>query len=408
MTTTRPQSIAHVSCPRLTRLADELPANKGRQSLVMDLIDAYDLPLIPVPVTPATTAHLEQFHSKALVKQLLKRRKSIDGDGDNNIKGFIDGLSEEESDFDPSSDDNDENDNDTNDATVGLHYDCYPFPYMRHYVRYLVGSALAAADALKRHRLVLNWYGGRHHATKSKALGFCYVNDICYTIQRLRRLRFQRVFYLDFDLHHGDGVEASYRGSSKVHTCSIHRYDVGFYPGTGGLKDNVEGQTNIPTKAGLSDSSLMQIVRDIVLPLIKDYNPDCLIIQTGCDGLASDPHKQWNLTIPGLSDAIMAVYQAVDVPTMMVGGGGYNHGDAARFWCYLTHRVTDTAPPETEEYIRDHKGLERFESDHYQFWTDTNLKPRNVRDENTSDYLQSMINIINGETGQEGHAPTLG
>lgn len=247
--------VGYVTSFELTQVADAVPANLGRQSLIMDLIEAYDLPLTPITVTPATKAQLTQFHSNALITRLLRRRKPID-DAATTTK------TTEWSDFDsePSLSDSELDSDDeilTLDTSVGLAFDCPPFPHMRRYVQYLIGSALAAADAVKHQNLVLNWYGGRHHATKSRAAGFCYVNDICYTIQRLRRLGFQRVFYLDFDLHHGDGVETSYRGSAKVFTCSIHRYDVGFFPGTGGLADNVANQANIPLKAGLSDTSLL-------------------------------------------------------------------------------------------------------------------------------------------------------
>lgn len=387
--------VGYVTSFELTQVADAVPANLGRQSLIMDLIEAYDLPLTPITVTPATKAQLTQFHSNALITRLLRRRKPID-DAATTTK------TTEWSDFDsePSLSDSELDSDDeilTLDTSVGLAFDCPPFPHMRRYVQYLIGSALAAADAVKHQNLVLNWYGGRHHATKSRAAGFCYVNDICYTIQRLRRLGFQRVFYLDFDLHHGDGVETSYRGSAKVFTCSIHRYDVGFFPGTGGLADNVANQANIPLKAGLSDTSLLRIVKDIILPLLHDFNPDCLIIQTGCDGLGSDPAGQWNLTIPGLSRAIMEVYRAASIPTIMVGGGGYHHRDAARFWCYLTHIASEQAPPSPDDYIRDHPGLDRFEEDHYQFWTDNNCQPRRTRDENTEEYLKLVADAVFGD-----------
>ena len=68
-------------------------------------------------------------------------------------------------------------------------------------------------------------------ARKTKQRAYCYINDIVLSINVLRR-NYRRIFYLDLDLHHGDGVESAFEFSKNVMTCSIHRYDIGFYPGT--------------------------------------------------------------------------------------------------------------------------------------------------------------------------------
>ena len=53
---------------------------------------------------------------------------------------------------------------------------------------------------------MLNWIGGHHHARKDKAYGLCFVNDCVLAIRALLE-DFQRVLYVDLDIHHGDGVE---------------------------------------------------------------------------------------------------------------------------------------------------------------------------------------------------------
>jgi len=55
----------------------------------------------------------------------------------------------------------------------------------------------------------INWSGGLHHAKKTEASGFCYVNDIVIAIMVLLK-HFQRVLYIDIDVHHGDGVEEAF------------------------------------------------------------------------------------------------------------------------------------------------------------------------------------------------------
>ena len=66
------------------------------------------------------------------------------------------------------------------------------------------------------------WAGGMHHAKKSEASGFCYVNDIVLGILELLK-RHERVLYIDIDIHHGDGVEEAFYSTNRVMTLSFHR-----------------------------------------------------------------------------------------------------------------------------------------------------------------------------------------
>lgn len=92
--------------------------------------------------------------------------------------------------------------------------------------------------------MAINWAGGWHHAKRSEASGFCYLNDIVLAIHHLLThtsslsndlypTNLGRVLYLDFDLHHGDGVEEAFWYSPRVVTFSVHHASPGFFPGTG-------------------------------------------------------------------------------------------------------------------------------------------------------------------------------
>ena len=72
-------------------------------------------------------------------------------------------------------------------------------------------------------QVAINWGGGWHHAQRDEASGFCYVNDIVLAIQHLRRV-YDRVLYIDLDVHHGDGVENAFNFSPKVFTFSMHKH----------------------------------------------------------------------------------------------------------------------------------------------------------------------------------------
>ena len=87
------------------------------------------------------------------------------------------------------------------------------------------GGSVAGAIKLNHglSDIAINWAGGLHHAKKSEAAGFCYINDIVLGILELLKYH-QRVLYVDIDIHHGDGVEEAFFTSDRVMTFSIHKY----------------------------------------------------------------------------------------------------------------------------------------------------------------------------------------
>jgi histone deacetylase 1/2 len=73
--------------------------------------------------------------------------------------------------------------------------------------------------------VVINWAGGLHHAKKSEASGFCYVNDCVLAILELLKSH-QRVLYIDIDIHHGDGVEEAFYTSNRYMQNTACRFHV--------------------------------------------------------------------------------------------------------------------------------------------------------------------------------------
>lgn len=115
--------------------------------------------------------------------------------------------------------------------------------------------------------IVINWAGGLHHAKKSEASGFCYVNDCVLAILELLKLH-QRVLYIDIDIHHGDGVEEAFYASDRVMTCSLHKFGE-YFPGTGDVKDRGVGAglnhaVNVPLQDGMDDESYRAVFRPVI------------------------------------------------------------------------------------------------------------------------------------------------
>lgn len=99
----------------------------------------------------------------------------------------------------------------------------------------LVGGAVRLNEGSSD--IVINWAGGLHHAKKSEASGFCYINDCVLAILELLKTH-QRVLYIDIDVHHGDGVEEAFYTTNRVMTASFHKFGE-YFPGTGDVKDKV-------------------------------------------------------------------------------------------------------------------------------------------------------------------------
>ncbi|KAL1914788.1 uncharacterized protein VTP21DRAFT_7880 [Calcarisporiella thermophila] len=234
---------------------------------------------------------------------------------------------------------------------------------MGEYVRYVSGSSIVAAQYLIEGKcdVAVHWDGGRHHARRRKAAGFCYVADITLAILQLRR-QFSRVLYIDLDVHHGDGVEAAFQLTDRVLTLSFHRYTPGFYPGTGGylFDKGKRGVINVPLEAGLRGGSMMPFFKRITDAVKENYKPDAVVVQCGADGLYGDRIAEWNLSIASFANCVQHI---VDwgKPTLLLGGGGYNHANVARCYAYTLSLILGR---KIDEELPDHPYLHLYAPDY--------------------------------------------
>ncbi|CCH46943.1 Histone deacetylase 1 [Wickerhamomyces ciferrii] len=390
-------------------ICDLLPANKGRSSLVNAMINAYDFNKLcdSITVKPAKRDELLKFHDSRYVDYVLRKRKIIDEEITTKqreaLKKF--NLKDDQGDEDEDKDDDDsEQESDSNDTlfNYGLLYDCPIFRLMSKYITTTAGSSISAARYLitesstidpETQLIAINWNGGRHHAKKAKASGFCYINDIVLAIIELRKT-YEKIMYIDLDLHHGDGVESAFKFSDKVLTFSIHRKDIGFYPGTGSLEDLGKGKgygytVNVPIRHGLNDESMDEIIDRILKPTLDKFNPDCIVVQCGVDGLSSDEHQEWNLSIKGFGEQVSKILK-FNKPTLLLGGGGYEHLQVARCWTYLTNIALDLN--HNFDLIPEHELSDAYEDENFEFW---NILHKNMIDDNSKDYINELANIIN-------------
>jgi acetoin utilization protein AcuC len=204
-------------------------------------------------------------------------------------------------------------------------------------------ACLGVSGTLEAARLVseegfaaaFNPLGGWHHAQKSRASGFSYLNDAVVAISELVA-KGKRVVYLDLDAHHGDAVQNAFYHTDRVLTISLHESGVYFFPGTGFEHEIGTGagegySVNLPLLAHSDDALFMKAFDEVAFPLIAAFDPDVLFTQLGADTFRTDPLTRLEVTTHAYS-YIMRKLRALQIPWVAVGGGGYDMMNVARAW----------------------------------------------------------------------------
>lgn len=235
--------------------------------------------------------------------------------------------------------------------------DCPFFDGLFEYCSLYSGASLDAARKLCNNQsdIAINWSGGLHHAKKSEASGFCYINDIVLAILQLL-LHYPRVLYIDIDVHHGDGVEQAFFSTDRVMSVSFHKYDKAiFFPGTGGIDEvgppqntnpGAHHSLNVPLQDGIDDDSYVTLFKEIIGPCVAKYNPEAIVLQCGADSLGGDRLGCFNLNIKAHGECLKFV-KSFNTPLLVLGGGGYTARNVARLWAHETSVCLDTEVPDT-------------------------------------------------------------
>lgn len=211
------------------------------------------------------------------------------------------------------------------------------FKGLYEWARMGVGSTLKAALLVAdgEYGIAFSLAGGWHHAHRSRASGFSYLNDCVVAINRLLE-RGKRVVYLDIDAHHCDGVQEAFYDTDRVLTISIHESGLYFFPGTGFEKETGTGMgkgfsVNVPLIGHTDDALFMKAFDEIAFPLIAAYDPDIMVTQLGADTFRTDPLTHLEITTHSYA-YILKKLKALKIPWVAVGGGGYENVNVARAW----------------------------------------------------------------------------
>lgn len=154
------------------------------------------------------------------------------------------------------------------------------------------GAAVAAVDAVMKGESKNAFCAVRppgHHAEPARAMGFCLFNSIAVGALHARAAHgLDRIAVIDFDVHHGNGTQASFWDDRDLFYASSHQFPL--YPGTGAERERGVGNiVNAPLRPGSGSDEFRAAYRDRILPALRDFQPEIVLISAGFDAHADDP-----------------------------------------------------------------------------------------------------------------------
>lgn len=288
-------------------------------------------------------------------------------------------------------------------AKFNVGEDCPVFDGLFEYCGISGGGSMEGAARLNRGKcdVAINYAGGLHHAKKSEASGFCYLNDIVLGIIELLRYH-ARVLYIDIDVHHGDGVEEAFYTTDRVMTCSFHKYGE-FFPGTGDIRDVGVGKgkyhaINVPLRDGIDDATYKSLFEPVIKHIIDWYQPSAIVLQCGGDSLSGDRLGCFNLSMNGHANCVNYV-KSFNIPLMVVGGGGYTMRNVARTWTYETGILNNEILGPDLPY-----------NDYYEYYGPDyklDVRPSNMLNANLPEYLDKLLMQLIKHLEHTKHAPSV-
>ena len=195
------------------------------------------------------------------------------------------------------------------DALRRLDPDTYASRHSERVARLAAGGAIEAARAVVRGAARAAFAAVRppgHHAEAERAMGFCLYNNVAVAARALQREEgVERVLILDWDVHHGNGVQELFAAERDVLYFSLHQFP--WYPGTGAAGEvghgaGVGSTWNVPLRAGCGDVEYGHVLRRVAVPIARDFRPEVVLVSCGFDAHRDDPLGGMAVSAAGFSD----------------------------------------------------------------------------------------------------------
>lgn len=193
-----------------------------------------------------------------------------------------------------------------------------------------VGGALNAVDAVMTGAADNAFCAVRppgHHANASRGMGFCIFNNIAIAARHARKKHgVERVLIVDWDVHHGNGTQDIFYHDPSVFFFSTHQWPL--YPGTGRADETGEGAglgatMNFPFPAGSGRAEILGAVRDSLVPKMREFRPDLVLISAGFDSRQGDLLGRFTLEDEDFAE-LTRVVQEINPRIVSLLEGGYS------------------------------------------------------------------------------------
>ncbi|PNW76665.1 hypothetical protein CHLRE_11g467785v5 [Chlamydomonas reinhardtii] len=239
-------------------------------------------------------------------------------------------------------------------------------------VRSVVGGAVDRALAVVR--------PPGHHAVCERAMGFCIFNNVAVAVRdALATQGVKRVAIVDWDVHHGNGIQDILYDEPRALFISLHRYGRGFYPGTGALRELGTGagtgfNVNVPwTSDSKTDADYQAAFHMVVEPLLRDFAPDLVVVAAGFDASADDLIGDCDLLPEGYGWMTERLLQFGGGKVVLALEGGYNTSMTAEcasacVRSLLEGRAAVAPPPSAEPSAEAAEDLKKVYLFQRRFW----------------------------------------
>jgi acetoin utilization deacetylase AcuC-like enzyme len=187
-------------------------------------------------------------------------------------------------------------------SAIALDPDTYTSPETSEIALLAAGAAVDGVERVMGggHKRVLAMVRPPgHHAEHDRAMGFCFYNNVAVAAAHAKTLGARRIAVVDYDVHHGNGTQHLFERDPDVLYVSMHQYP--YYPGTGAVDEIGVGPgagytVNLPLEAGAVNEDYRLVFGAVVLPVLRQFKPDLLLVSAGFDAHERDPLGGMRLT----------------------------------------------------------------------------------------------------------------
>lgn len=181
-----------------------------------------------------------------------------------------------------------------------------------------------------------------HHSTLKTMSGFCIINNIFVGVTYFqKKYNIRKIAIIDWDVHHGNGTQEIFYDRDDVLFIDIHRYDgINFYPKTGSINETGirkgKGYTiNIPLDKGANENVYLDSFMSTIIPNLKTYEPEIIIISAGFDAHIDDPIGGMKLSSSSFKKFHNLITTELNTRLIYFLEGGYNKEAVAESICNI-------------------------------------------------------------------------